>query len=79
VVQPVVALMNTKYYLKLHLNYFINILYMINYCKDCYDKTFKNDEEYRIRLAEAVFKKETLLCYHTYSMKISNNSKHKII
>jgi len=55
------------------------MIYMINYCKDCYDKTFKNDEEYRIRLAEAVFKKETLMCYHTYSIKISNNSKHKII
>jgi len=52
---------------------------MIHYCKECYDKTFKNENEYKIRLAEAEFKKETLMCYHTYSMKISNNSKHKII
>ncbi len=52
---------------------------MIHYCQECYDKTFKNENEYKIRLAEAIFMKQTLMCYHTYSMKISNNSKHKII
>ena len=52
---------------------------MINYCEECYKKTFKNENEYKIRLAEAEFMKQTLMCYHTYSMKISNNSKHKII
>ena len=55
------------------------MIYMIHYCKECYEKTFKNENQYKIRLAEAEFKKETLMSYHTYSMKISNNSKHKII
>ncbi len=46
---------------------------MINYCEECYKKTFHSETEYKIRLAEAIYKKETLLCYHTYYAKRNAN------
>ena len=39
---------------------------MINMCNDCMKKRFKT---ITTRLVEVKFKKENLLCYHTYCLK----------
>ena len=42
---------------------------MINMCDKCLKIRFKSIDEYTARLAEVKFKKENLLCYHTYCLK----------
>jgi hypothetical protein len=45
---------------------------MIKMCNQCYEKRFKFLEDYKQRLAEAIEKKETLLCIHIYKKQLEN-------